>query len=93
MTQKNNFTHSFVTDPEKVASFFEALIEGFRKRELFISSDGREVALHPAEILDMTLATTHRNGRTKITVSVNWPETHRRSSNTLQLTPPELREA
>ncbi|MDR1486589.1 MAG: amphi-Trp domain-containing protein [Deltaproteobacteria bacterium] len=83
MTLKKNLTHTFVTDPEAVASFFEALIEGFRKREIKISSDEREITLHPTESIDMSLSTNHRNSRTKLNISINWPETHRKNVRSL----------
>lgn len=73
MSQTVN-THNFVTDPDEVASFLEALIEGFKKRRLSVKFDDRELVLKPAEILDMSLETTRRKGRQRLTLTVNWPD-------------------
>jgi amphi-Trp domain-containing protein len=71
---QNVHSHVFVTDPDKVASFLEALTEGFKKRRLSASFDDRELVLKPAEILDVSLETTRRKGRQRLTLTINWPD-------------------
>jgi amphi-Trp domain-containing protein len=71
---KNTLTHSFVSDPDAVADFFQALIEGFKERKLSIASDGRERILIPAEILDLTVESVQRKGRVRLNLSLSWSE-------------------
>jgi amphi-Trp domain-containing protein len=72
---KNTFHHSFVTDPEDVARYLEALIESFREGRLTFSSNSRKVILEPGKVMDMTVDTSSRRGQTRLTLAFNWPET------------------
>ncbi|MDR1109856.1 MAG: amphi-Trp domain-containing protein [Deltaproteobacteria bacterium] len=72
---KNTFTHNFVSDPDEVADFLAALIEGFRKRRITIGSEGREQVLQVSEILDISMESSQRKGRVRLCLNVNWPET------------------
>ena len=87
----SNFVHSFVSDPDEVAAFLQALIDGFKARRLNVSFDGREVALRPAEILDLSLETAKRKGRQRLTLVASWPDVEVRDRPGL-LTPKELKE-
>ncbi|MDR2367538.1 MAG: amphi-Trp domain-containing protein [Deltaproteobacteria bacterium] len=71
---KNSLTHKFVSDPDEVAGFFQALIEGFKKRKLTISSDHKDQVMIPAEVLEMALETAHRKGRVRLSLSISWTE-------------------
>ena len=77
-------THNFVSDPDLVAAFLEALMDGFKKRRLSVRFDDREIVLKPAEILDLSLETTKRKGRQRLTLTIAWPEPDRKEpANTL----------
>ena len=65
---KNTLTHDFVSDPDQVADFFRALIDGFKERKITVASDGREQILVPAEILDMKVEAVARKGRVRLSV-------------------------
>jgi hypothetical protein len=56
-----------------------------------VSFDGREVALRPAEILDLSLETVKRKGRQRLTLVASWPDVEVRDRPGL-LTPKELKE-
>ncbi|MDR0621796.1 MAG: amphi-Trp domain-containing protein [Deltaproteobacteria bacterium] len=71
---KNSLTHNFVSDPDQVADFLRALIEGFRERKISVSSDGREQTVIPSEILDVTTETVLRKGRVRLNLSFSWAE-------------------
>ncbi|MDR2198882.1 MAG: amphi-Trp domain-containing protein [Deltaproteobacteria bacterium] len=70
----SNFSHSFVSDPEDVARYLEALIEGFRKGSIAFKSPKRNVILEPAEILDVSIEAGGRKGRQRLSLNVSWPE-------------------
>ncbi|MDR2612637.1 MAG: amphi-Trp domain-containing protein [Deltaproteobacteria bacterium] len=70
----NNFRHSFSTDPEDVARYLDALIEGFRDRKLTFRSQQRKVTLEPADVMDMSIETSARRGRTRLTLSFSWDD-------------------
>jgi amphi-Trp domain-containing protein len=70
----SNFNHTFVTDPEDVARYLEALIEGFRGGELRFTSGDREVRLEPSSILELTIETSARKGKVSLSLNVSWPE-------------------
>ncbi|MDR1079396.1 MAG: amphi-Trp domain-containing protein [Deltaproteobacteria bacterium] len=71
---RNNFRHSFTTDPEDVARYLEALTEGFRGRNLTFRSQQRKVALEPAGVMDMSIETSARRGRVRVTLAFSWAE-------------------
>ncbi|MDR1165137.1 MAG: amphi-Trp domain-containing protein [Deltaproteobacteria bacterium] len=71
---KSNFRHSFVTDPEDVARYLESLIEGFRSGTLTFSSQHRKVLLEPAKAMDMSIETSARKGKIRLTLNFTWPE-------------------
>ncbi|MDR2460465.1 MAG: amphi-Trp domain-containing protein [Deltaproteobacteria bacterium] len=71
---KNNFRHSFVTDPDDVARYLESLISGFKEGVLSFSSQHRKVHLEPAKILDMSIETSIRKGKVRLTISFTWPD-------------------
>ena len=71
---KNSLTHNFVSDPDQVAEFLRALIEGFRERKISVSSDGREQIVVPSEILEVTAETVQRKGRVRLNLSFSWAE-------------------
>lgn len=71
---RNNFRHGFTTDPDDVARYLEALIEGFRNRRLDFRSQQRKASLTPSEIMDMSVETSARHGRVRVTLSFSWPD-------------------
>ncbi|MDR1040006.1 MAG: amphi-Trp domain-containing protein [Deltaproteobacteria bacterium] len=71
---RNNFRHSFTTDPEDVARYLEALIEGFRERKLTFRSQQRKVTLDPAGVLDMSIETSATRGRVRVTLAFSWAD-------------------
>ena len=85
-------SHNFVSDPELVASFFEALIDGFKNRRLSLNFDGKEIVLKPAEIFDMSLETSKRKGRQKLAMTISWPEADAKERRSL-LPPKTLEES
>jgi amphi-Trp domain-containing protein len=84
-------SHDFVSDPDQVAAFLEALIDGFKKRRLSVSFEGKEVILKPGEVLDLSLETARRKGRQRLTLSINWPDQGSKGQTSL-LSPAELSE-
>jgi amphi-Trp domain-containing protein len=87
----SNFVHNFVSDPDEVAAFLQALIDGFRGRRLSVRFDGREAVMRPAEILDLSVEISKRKGRQKLTLVASWPDVEVRDRPGL-LTPRELKE-
>jgi amphi-Trp domain-containing protein len=71
---RNNFRHSFTTDPEDVARYLEALIQGFRSRKLTFRSLQRKLSLEPAEVMDMSIETSSRRGRVRLTLAFSWED-------------------
>ncbi|MDR2387340.1 MAG: amphi-Trp domain-containing protein [Deltaproteobacteria bacterium] len=71
---KNTLTHKFVSDPDEVAAFFQALIEGFKNRKITVTSEAREQSLVPAEIIEMTVEAVQKKGRVRLNVSASWSE-------------------
>jgi amphi-Trp domain-containing protein len=57
-----------------VARYLEALIEGFQDRKLTFRSQQRKVSLEPAEVMDMSVETSARRGRVRVTLSFSWAE-------------------
>ncbi|MDR2405223.1 MAG: amphi-Trp domain-containing protein [Deltaproteobacteria bacterium] len=70
----NNFHYNFVTDPQDVVRYLEALIEGFKGGALDFSSPGHAVHLELPEILKMSIETSNRKGRVKVSLNLTWPE-------------------
>jgi amphi-Trp domain-containing protein len=87
----NAHSHFFVSDPDEVASFLEAMIEGLKNRRLPVRFEEREVVLKPAEILDVSLETARRKGRQKLSITLAWPDGEAKERRGL-LTPLELEE-
>ncbi|MDR1677869.1 MAG: amphi-Trp domain-containing protein [Deltaproteobacteria bacterium] len=87
---KNSLSHTFVSDPDEVADFFQALIDGFKNRKVTISSDGQEQSLIPAELVDLTVETVQRKGRVRLNIFLSWPgaQPHHRPNLLSNLTPP-----
>jgi amphi-Trp domain-containing protein len=71
---QNVHAHNFVSDPDLMASFLEALIEGFKSRRLSVKFEEREIVLRPADILDVSLETAKRKGRQRLTITFAWPD-------------------
>ncbi|MDR2302635.1 MAG: amphi-Trp domain-containing protein [Deltaproteobacteria bacterium] len=71
---KNTLIHKFVSDPDEVAAFFQALIEGFKNRKITVTSEVREQTVVPAEIIEMTVEAVQRKGRIRLNVSASWSE-------------------
>jgi amphi-Trp domain-containing protein len=69
-----HFHHSFVTDPEDVARYLEALIEGFKGGVLEFSSQERSLRLTPTKVLEMSIETGARRGRMRLSINISWPE-------------------
>jgi amphi-Trp domain-containing protein len=89
---KNNFHHSFVTDPEDVARYLESLIAGFKEGVLSFSSQHRKVHLEPAKILDMSIESSVRKGKVRLTLNFIWPDEAGPQLQPLPFDPPFERE-
>jgi amphi-Trp domain-containing protein len=85
---KNNFRHSFVTDPEDVARYLESLISGFKEGVLAFSSQHRKVHLEPSKVLDMSIETSVRKGKVRLTLNFTWPDEAGPQLQPLPLTDP-----
>ncbi|MDR2354385.1 MAG: amphi-Trp domain-containing protein [Deltaproteobacteria bacterium] len=71
---KNNFRHTFVTDSEDVSRYLESLIHGFRSGALNFSNNHRKIRLEPADVLELTVETSARKGKVRISLHITWPE-------------------
>jgi amphi-Trp domain-containing protein len=72
--QKSSLTHNFVSDPSEVAGFFQALIDGFDKRKIAVSADGRELTLVPAELVEVIVEASQRKGRVRLNLCLSWAD-------------------
>jgi amphi-Trp domain-containing protein len=70
----NNFRHNFVTDREDVCRYLDALKEGFAKGVLTFSAQHRKVSLEPSEVLELSIETSARKGKVRLTLNFTWPE-------------------
>jgi amphi-Trp domain-containing protein len=71
---KNNFHHTFVTDREDIARYLDSLKEGFNKGVLTFNSQNRKVHIEPNEVLEITVETSIRKGKVRITLHFTWPD-------------------
>ncbi|MDR2444152.1 MAG: amphi-Trp domain-containing protein [Deltaproteobacteria bacterium] len=82
MSRSSNI-HNFVSDPDVIASFLSSLIDGFKNRHLVIKFDDHEVTLKPGEVLDLSLETSKRKGRVKLSIDIHWPDQDHREMPSL----------
>jgi amphi-Trp domain-containing protein len=73
----SNFHYNFVTDPQDVVRYLEALIEGFKLGALDFTSQGRTIRLELPQVLKMSIETSNRKGRVKVALNMSWPENPR----------------
>ena len=69
----NNFRHVFVTDREDVIRYLDALKEGFAKGVLTFTSQHRQIHVEPAEVMDLSIETSVRRGKVRVTLNFAWP--------------------
>jgi amphi-Trp domain-containing protein len=72
--KKNKFRYDLVTDPLDVARYLESLIDGFRRGELSFSDQNRQIALKPAEIMELSIEASRRQGRVSLAIALRWNE-------------------
>ena len=70
----SEFEHESLQDSETIGKYFEALQQGFRRGHLQFASGGKELVLHPQELLEFMVKAKRKNGRVKITIEVAWKE-------------------
>lgn len=71
---KDHFKHQTAVDPAGLARYLNALAEGVERGALHLADGELDFVLHPRGFIDLSLQIRRKNGRTKLTLELNWAE-------------------
>ena len=72
MANTQEFEHESIQDNETVGAYLESLIEGFRKGEIVLTSDDKQIELHPNNVLHFDLEAKKKGQKSKLTIKLTW---------------------
>lgn len=75
MPKKEEFEYNSIQDSESISRYLNALIEGFRRKQLSFNSEQQEIVLTPKDLIEMTLKAKKKGEKTKLTLKFTWKET------------------
>jgi amphi-Trp domain-containing protein len=75
--EEQDFSHESVQDPNNIVKYLEALLEGIKKRNLHLSTNGESMALTPREIITFEIQAKKRKYRSSLSVKMSWKEGER----------------
>jgi amphi-Trp domain-containing protein len=68
------FQHESLQDPQAIASYLEALRDGFASGRLTFSDKNGELTLEPHGLVGFELRVSHKRDRIRLTVRFNWQD-------------------
>lgn len=71
------FKHESLQDPQSIAKYLRALIEGLESGELSFSDDKEKLKLQPQGLLELELRARRKGGRGKLQLKLAWRESSR----------------
>jgi amphi-Trp domain-containing protein len=71
---EEKFVFDSLQDCETIKNFLEALIEGFEKHSIDLSTNGNEIHLEPQGLLNFTVKAKKKGTENKLSIKVTWKE-------------------
>lgn len=77
---EEKFSFESYQDTETIRNYLESLIEGIGKQRLALTAEGREIVLHPAGLLRITVNARRKGGKNRLSIEMAWNENKQKSA-------------
>lgn len=74
MANEKKFTFESIQDNQTIKDFLGALVEGFEKGRIVLSTDADEIIMNPCGLLNFVVKAKKKGGESKISIKVGWKE-------------------
>jgi amphi-Trp domain-containing protein len=74
MAQDEQFEHESFQDNETIGKYLGALLEGFQKGTITLSSEGDQMVLTPNNILQFQVKARKKGSKNKLSIKISWKE-------------------
>ena len=68
----SDFTHESVQDQQSIAKYLDAISEGLRSGQLSFRTNGDEMVLMPAGLMDLEVKAKLSDDRSRISLRMSW---------------------
>lgn len=72
---EDNFFYESVQDSETIKDFLQSLLEGIKKGQVKLSTNGDEIFLKPANLLKFEVKASKKAEKAKLNIKISWKET------------------
>lgn len=76
MTTEEKFNFDSLQDSQSIGRFLESLIEGFKKNNIRLSTNGEEIELTPCGLLNFTVKAKKKDDSSKIAIKISWKDSN-----------------
>ncbi len=74
MAREEQFEHESFQDNETIGKYLGALMEGFQKGTITLSSEGDQLVLTPNNILQFQVKARKKGNKNKLSIKISWKE-------------------
>ncbi len=74
MARDEQFEHESFQDNETIGKYLDALVEGFQKGTITLSSEGDQVVLSPNNLLQFQVKARKKGSKSKLSIKISWKE-------------------
>ncbi len=72
MAQTDEFYYESVQDAETIKEFLQSLLDGMEKGRIFLSSNGNDISLKPANLLKFSVKAKNKGDTSKMNIKISW---------------------
>jgi amphi-Trp domain-containing protein len=74
MASDKKFMFESIQDNNSIRNFLDALVDGFEKGRIVLSTDADEIVMSPCGLLNFEVKAKKKGGESKISIKVGWKE-------------------
>jgi len=75
MADTERFEYESIQDPDTIREHISAILDGIEKRRIVLDSNGDEIVLTPAELLDLSIRAKKKGALSKLSIRITWKQT------------------
>lgn len=84
MATEEKFNFDSLQDSVSIGRFLESLVEGFKKGQINLSTDGENIDLNPNGLLNFTVKAKKKEEASKISIKISWKDTSQDAKSSTQ---------
>ncbi|MFP4071203.1 MAG: amphi-Trp domain-containing protein [Desulfovibrionales bacterium] len=74
MANEEKFLFESLQDTKTIQNFLEALVDGFSRERIVLTTNRDEIALVPSGLLNVSIKARKKEGGSKLSIKISWKD-------------------